>query len=150
VEVEVHLSSGVVGRAAVPSGASTGENEAIELRDGDAKRYLGKGVTRAVQNVVSIIAPAVVGRDPLDQKGLDALLLQLDGTPNKQRLGANALLGVSLANAHAAAAEVKLPLYRYLGGAAARVLPLPMMYVINGGKHADNNLDLQEFMIMPH
>lgn len=149
VEVEAHLNTGTIGRAAVPSGASTGEHEAVELRDQDPKRFLGRGVSKAVQHVVSVIGPAVAGRDPVDQAGLDEALLHLDGTPNKGRLGANAMLGVSLAVAQAAAAELKLPLYRYLGGVGARVLPIPMMNVINGGKHADNNLDLQEFMIMP-
>jgi enolase len=149
VEVEVTLEGGAVGRAAVPSGASTGAHEAVELRDGDKNRYLGKGVLTAVRNVHDTIAPAIIGRDATDQAGLDALLKQLDGTPNKSRLGANATLGVSMAVAHAAARAVGLPLYRYLGGAAARVLPIPMMNIINGGKHADNTLDFQEFMIMP-
>ena len=148
VEVEVLLESGATGRAAVPSGASTGTHEAVELRDG-GDRYLGKGVTRAVANVNGEIADAVTGLEALDQRGLDSALLDLDGTPNKGRLGANALLGVSLAVAHAAADEVGLPLYRYVGGAGAHVLPVPMMNVINGGAHADNNVDLQEFMIVP-
>ena len=148
VEVEVLLESGATGRAAVPSGASTGTHEAVELRDG-GDRYLGKGVARAVANVNGEIADAVTGLEALDQRGLDSALLDLDGTPNKGRLGANALLGVSLAVAHAAAEEVGLPLYRYVGGAAAHLLPVPMMNVINGGAHADNNVDLQEFMIVP-
>ena len=148
VEVEVLLESGATGRAAVPSGASTGTHEAVELRDG-GERYLGKGVTRAVANVNGEISDAVTGLEALDQRGLDSALLDLDGTPNKGRLGANALLGVSLAVAHAAADEVGLPLYRYVGGAGAHVLPVPMMNVINGGAHADNNVDLQEFMIVP-
>ena len=148
VEVEVLLESGATGRAAVPSGASTGTHEAVELRDG-GERYLGKGVTRAVANVNGEICDAVTGLEALDQRGLDSALLDLDGTANKNRLGANALLGVSLAVAHAAADEVGLPLYRYVGGAGAHVLPVPMMNVINGGAHADNNVDLQEFMIVP-
>ena len=148
VEVEVLLESGATGRAAVPSGASTGTHEAVELRDG-GERYLGKGVTRAVANVNGEICDAVTGLEALDQRGLDSALLDLDGTPNKNRLGANALLGVSLAVAHAAADEVGLPLYRYVGGAGVHVLPVPMMNVINGGAHADNNVDLQEFMIVP-
>ena len=148
VEVEVLLESGATGRAAVPSGASTGTHEAVELRDG-GERYLGKGVTRAVANVNGEICDAVTGLEALDQRGLDSALLDLDGTPNKGRLGANALLGVSLAVAHAAADEVGLPLYRYVGGAGAHLLPVPMMNVINGGAHADNNVDLQEFMIVP-
>jgi len=149
VEVEVELESGAMGRAAVPSGASTGENEAVELRDGDAKRYLGKGVTKAVANANEVIAPEIEGLDATDQVGIDALLRQLDGTPNKGNLGANAILGVSLAIARASAAALRIPLYRYIGGVAARVLPVPMMNILNGGKHADNNVDLQEFMIMP-
>ena len=148
VEVEVLLESGATGRAAVPSGASTGTHEAVELRDG-GERYLGKGVTRAVANVNGEICDAVTGLEALDQRGLDSALLDLDGTANKGRLGANALLGVSLAVAHAAADEVGLPLYRYVGGAGAHLLPVPMMNVINGGAHADNNVDLQEFMIVP-
>jgi enolase len=148
VEVEVLLESGATGRAAVPSGASTGTHEAVELRDGGA-RYGGKGVSRAVDNVNGEIADVVAGLEALDQLGLDSALVDLDGTPNKSRLGANAILGVSLAVAHAAAEEVGLPLYRYIGGASARVLPVPMMNVINGGAHADNNVDLQEFMIVP-
>jgi enolase len=148
VEVELVLKSGAAGRAAVPSGASTGEFEATELRDG-GDAYGGKGVTRAVANVNGEIADAVRGRDATDQAGLDRALIELDGTPNKSRLGANAILGVSLAAAHAAAAEEGLPLWRYLGGDAARVLPVPMMNVLNGGAHADNKVDFQEFMIVP-
>ena len=149
VEAEVYLVSGEVGRAAVPSGASTGEHEAVELRDGDKRRYLGKGVTRAVENVNDQIASEVEGLDSLDQAEVDATLLALDGTPNKSRLGANALLAVSLATARAAAAYLELPLYRYLGGTNARTLPLPMMNILNGGAHADNNVDFQEFMVTP-
>src|SRR6185295_1368642 len=149
LEVEVALIGGSVGRAAVPSGASTGSREALELRDGDAKRYLGKGVTRAVLNVNETIAPHVVGEDAADQAGVDAILIELDGTPSKKNLGANAILGVSIACARAAADAHGLPLYRYLGGAGARTLPVPLMNVINGGAHADNNLDIQEFMIAP-
>lgn len=149
LEVEVLLADGSVGRAAVPSGASTGAHEAVELRDGDKARYLGKGVTKAVENVNDIIAPQLLGEDPLDQAAIDARLIEIDGTPNKGKLGANALLGVSLATAHAAAASVSLPLYRYLGGVNAKILPVPMMNVINGGKHASNTIDFQEFMIMP-
>jgi enolase len=148
LEVECWLESGATGRAAVPSGASTGEHEALELRDGDA-RYGGKGVRKAVHNVSEIIAPATMGRDPFDQAGLDALLLDLDGTPNKGKLGANAILGVSLAAAKAAAEDRGVPLYRHLGGLPARVLPVPLMNVLNGGAHADNNVDLQEFMVVP-
>jgi len=149
VEVEVALSGGAIGRAAVPSGASTGSREALELRDGDAKRYLGKGVSRAVQNVNETIAARIVGEDASDQAGVDGILIELDGTPTKKNLGANAVLGVSLACAKAAADAHLLPLYRYLGGAGARTLPVPLMNVINGGAHADNNLDIQEFMIVP-
>src|SRR4051812_13879407 len=149
LEAEVYLASGETGRAAVPSGASTGEHEAVELRDGDRKRYGGKGVTRAVRNVNEIIAREVEGMDALDQAELDAALIELDGTPNKSKLGANAILAVSLAAARAAASYLELPLYRYLGGANARTLPLPMMNIINGGAHADNNVDFQEFMVMP-
>jgi enolase len=149
VEVELLLKSGAAGRAAVPSGASTGEFEATELRDGDKSRYLGKGVTKAVGNVNGEIAEAVHGHDALDQTGLDRTLIELDGTPNKSRLGANAILGVSLAAAHAAAAEEGLPLWRYLGGEAAHLLPVPMMNVLNGGAHADNKVDFQEFMVVP-
>src|SRR3954451_20356326 len=149
VEVELALRSGAAGRAAVPSGASTGEFEATELRDGDKGAYLGKGVTQAVGNVNGEIAEAIRGRDVLDQKGLDQALIDLDGTPNKSRLGANAILGVSLAAAHAAAREEGLPLYRYLGGEGANVLAVPMMNVLNGGAHADNSVDFQEFMVVP-
>ena len=149
VEVEVHLMDGSVGRAAVPSGASTGAHEAVELRDGDKRRYLGRGVQQAVENVREKIAPEIVGMDALEQVEIDRLMIELDGTPNKGRLGANAILGVSLAVAKAAAASVGLPLYRYVGGAAARDLPVPLMNILNGGKHADNNVDIQEFMIMP-
>src|SRR5919197_1132357 len=148
VEVELVLRSGAAGRAAVPSGASTGEFEATELRDG-GEPFGGKGVTKAVANVNGEIAAAVAGRDATDQAGLDRALIDLDGTPNKSRLGANAILGVSLAAAHAAAAEEGLPLWRYLGGEAARVLPVPMMNVLNGGAHADNSVDFQEFMVVP-
>ena len=148
VEVEVFLRSGASGRAAVPSGASTGEFEATELRDG-GDRWLGKGVTRAVANVNGELAEAVRGRDAVDQAGLDRAMIELDGTPNKSRLGANAVLGVSLAAAHAAAAEEGLALWRYLGGEAAHVLPVPMMNVLNGGAHADNSVDFQEFMVVP-
>jgi len=149
VEVDVLLERGVIGRAAVPSGASTGEHEAIELRDGDAKRYKGKGVLKAVENVNQIIAPEVIGMDAAAQKLIDQTMLELDGTENKSRLGANAILGVSLAVAKAAAYESDLPLYQYLGGVSAHMLPAPMMNIINGGSHADNSVDLQEFMIMP-
>ena len=148
VEVEVVLDSGATGRAIVPSGASTGEYEAVELRDGGS-RYLGKGVLRAVENVNNIIAQVVIGMDATNQRALDNALIELDGTENKSRLGANAMLGVSLSVAHAAASELELPLYRAIGGPHAHVLPVPMMNVINGGAHADNNVDLQEFMIMP-
>ncbi len=149
VEVEVELSSGVVGRAAVPSGASTGEHEAVELRDGNPDRYLGKGVTKAVQNVNEVIAPAIEDMDAANQAELDEVLISLDGTPNKSNLGANAILGVSLAAAKASAEEIGMPLYRYVGGVNAKVLPVPMMNILNGGSHADNNVDLQEFMIVP-
>ena len=149
VEVDVITDDGAVGRAAVPSGASTGEYEAVELRDGDDDVYLGKGVLTAVQNVNETIAPEVMGLDVLDQPALDAALLDIDGTENKSKLGANALLGVSLAAARAAAIVTGLPLYAYLGGANARRLPVPMMNILNGGKHADNSVDLQEFMVMP-
>ena len=148
VEAEVWLASGAKGRSQVPSGASTGQFEAIEIRDGDG-RFAGKGVLGAVQNINTEIAPALLGMDALDQRVADAKMIDLDGTANKERLGANAILGVSLAIAHAAAAESKTPRYRYLGGANAHVLPVPMMNVFNGGEHADNNIDLQEFMIMP-
>ena len=149
VEVDVYLEDGAAGRAAVPSGASTGEHEALELRDGDAERFGGKGVLRAVENVTSTIAAGVVGMEALDQRAVDARLLDLDGTADKSALGANALLGVSLATAHAGATTLELPLYRYLGGPLAHVLPLPMFNVINGGAHADNELELQEFMLAP-
>jgi len=149
VEAEVVLADGVIGRAAVPSGASTGENEAVELRDGDKKRYGGKGVLQAVQNVNEVIAPALQGFDALDQVEVDRALLELDGTPNKAKLGANALLAVSMATARAAATQLELPLYRYLGGPNARTLPVPMMNIVNGGAHADNNVDFQEFMVVP-
>ncbi len=149
VEADVLLSSGILGRAAVPSGASTGEHEAVELRDGDGERYLGKGVRNAVRNVEETIAPALAGADATDQIGIDATLIEMDGTPNKSNLGANAILAVSLAVARAAAEDLKLPLYRYLGGPLARVMPVPMMNIVNGGAHATNNLDFQEFMILP-
>jgi enolase len=149
VEVDVILEDGLLGRAAVPSGASTGENEAVELRDEDKKVYLGKGVTKAVENVNSKIAPELIGLDARDQEAIDQLMIDLDGTPNKAKLGANAILGVSMAVAKAAAEASHLPLYRYLGGAAAKVLPVPMLNILNGGKHADNNVDFQEFMIQP-
>ncbi|MEZ4384817.1 MAG: phosphopyruvate hydratase [Nannocystaceae bacterium] len=149
VEVEVHTDNGNVGRAAVPSGASTGEHEAHELRDGDKKRYLGKGVREAVENVVTTLAEAVLGLDAADQVTVDQALRDADGTPNKRKLGANAILGVSLAAARAASYDVGLPLYRYLGGPLSRTLPVPLMNVINGGAHADNNLDFQESMIVP-
>lgn len=149
IEAEVVLEDGTTGRAAVPSGASTGENEAVELRDGDELRYLGRGVRQAAANVNDKIASEIVGLDALDQAEIDNVLIQLDGTANKSNLGANAILAVSLATARAAAAYLELPLYRYLGGANARVLPVPMMNILNGGAHADNNVDFQEFMIMP-
>jgi enolase len=149
IEVDVVLADGTLGRAAVPSGASTGIYEAVELRDGDPKRYLGKGVTKAVANVNTVLSKVAVGRDPTDQIGLDGAMIAADGTPNKEKLGANAILGVSLATAKAAAAAHGLPLYRYVGGAHARVIPVPMCNIINGGKHADNKIDFQEFMIMP-
>jgi enolase len=149
VEVDVVLEGGTVGRAAVPSGASTGEHEAVELRDDNKKQWLGKGVTKAVDNVNSKIAPELIGLDPRDQEAIDALMIELDGTPNKGKLGANAILGVSMAVAKAAAEASGLPLYRYLGGPGAKTLPVPMMNILNGGKHADNNVDFQEFMIQP-
>lgn len=149
VEVDVVLEDGVVGRAAVPSGASTGAFEAVELRDGDSIRYLGKGVLKAVANVNNTLAPKVEGMSPFDQPGLDRTLLELDGTNNKGKMGANAILGVSLASAKAAAESLGLPLYQYLGGVNAKELPVPMMNILNGGMHADNNVDIQEFMIMP-
>ena len=148
VEVDVYLEDGTVGRAAVPSGASTGEHEAVELRDG-GKAYMGKAVTKAVANVNETIRPELIGMDPREQEGIDALMLELDGTPNKSKLGANATLGVSLAVAKAAAEVSGLPLWRYLGGPGAKTLPVPMMNILNGGKHADNNVDFQEFMIQP-
>ncbi len=159
VEVDVELESGVIGRAAVPSGASTGEHEALELRDGaltgkagtgiDKKRYLGKGVLKAVQNVDEVIAPELIGRDAADQVEIDSLMLELDGTPTKKVLGANAILGVSLASAKAASMALELPLFRYIGGTNAKVLPVPMMNILNGGAHSDAPIDIQEFMIMP-
>ena len=149
VEVEVEVESGQVGRAAVPSGASTGQHEAVELRDGDPKAYLGRGVGKAVENVRTEIAEALAGLDSADQAAVDDALISLDGTKNKSRLGANAILGASLATAKAAAAEAGVPLYRWVGGAEAHVLPVPMLNVVNGGAHADNSLDLQEFMIVP-
>ena len=149
VEVDVELAGGSVGRAAVPSGASTGEHEAVELRDGDKSRYLGKGVAQAVHNVEEIVAPELEGHDALDQVSVDKLLLELDGTPNKAKLGANALLAVSLATAHAAANQLGLPLFKYIGGPNAKVLPVPMMNILNGGAHSDAPIDFQEFMIVP-
>src|SRR5215213_3694847 len=149
VEAEVTLSSGIVGRAAVPSGASTGENEALELRDNDKKRYGGKGVLKAVANINTAIAKAVEGRDALSQADIDNAMLEADGTPNKRKLGANAVLAVSLATARAASEFLDIPLYAYIGGAGARTLPVPLMNIINGGAHADNNIDFQEFMIVP-
>jgi enolase len=149
VEAEVTLSSGVMGRAAVPSGASTGTREAVELRDGDKKRFLGKGVLKAVAHVNGVLRSALLGLDATDQAGLDARMIELDGTASKSKLGANALLAISLANAHAAAIDAKLPLYRYLGGTREALMPVPMMNIINGGAHANNSLDIQEFMILP-
>ena len=149
VEVEVTLESGFVGRASVPSGASTGENEALELRDGDKTRYLGKGVLKAVDNVNKVIAPAIIGMSTLEQRQIDAKMIALDGTPTKKKLGANALLGVSLAVAHAAAAYLQIPLYRYLGGTNTYTLPVPMMNIVNGGAHSDAPIAFQEFMIRP-
>ncbi len=161
VEVDIELENGVVGRAAVPSGASTGVNEALELRDGDLpaskfpkgygnkKRFNGKGVTKAVENIHTLIAPELIGEDAVDQVGIDKAMLELDGTPNKKKLGANAILGVSLATANAAAEALGLPLYKYIGGANAKVLPVPMMNIMNGGAHSDAPIDIQEFMIMP-
>jgi len=149
LEVEIATAGGVVGRAAVPSGASTGEHEALELRDGDARRYLGKGVRKAVANVDEHIGPALLGLPVTDQAGIDARLIELDGTPSKSKLGANAMLGASLAVARAGAATFDLPLYRWLGGPNARLLPVPLMNLINGGAHADNNVDVQEFMVVP-
>lgn len=149
IEVEVTLENGIVGRAAIPSGASTGENEAVELRDGDKSRYLGKGVKKAVENVNTKISDELIDFDATDQVAIDNMMIQLDGTPTKAELGANAILGVSLACAKAAAESLGLPLYRYIGGTSARTLPVPMMNILNGGKHADNNVDFQEFMVMP-
>ena len=149
VEVEIHLSGGAQGRAAVPSGASTGEREALELRDGDKKRFLGKGVRKAVRNVQEIIAPRIKGMEAADQAGLDRLMIEMDGTENKSKLGANALLGVSMAACRASAQALGIPLYRYLGGAGARELPVPLMNFVNGGAHADSDLDIQEFMVVP-
>ena len=149
VEVEVIVEGGIMGRAAVPSGASTGAFEAVELRDGDKERYLGKGVENAVDNVNTIIAPEVEGMNVLDQVAIDELMISLDGTPNKGKLGANANLGVSMACAHAAAEALGLSLYQYIGGVNAKTLPVPMMNILNGGKHADNNVNIQEFMIKP-
>ncbi|TSA16579.1 phosphopyruvate hydratase [bacterium] len=149
LEVEVTLEDGTIGRAAVPSGASTGENEAVELRDGDKARYNGKGVLKAVENVNDVLAEEVVGFETTDQVGIDKMMIALDGTPNKGKLGANAILGVSLAVAKAAAQSLHMPLYRYIGGTNAKILPVPMMNILNGGSHADNNVDFQEFMIMP-
>ena len=149
IEVDVVLADGSVGRAGVPSGASTGAHEAVELRDGDKSRFGGKGTRKAVANVVETIGPALLGLDATDQAGIDATLIELDGTPNKGKLGANAILGVSLACAHASAASVDLPLYRYLGGVGARTLPVPFFNILNGGKHAENSTDFQEFMVAP-
>lgn len=149
VEVEIFLEDGTMGRVIIPSGASTGVHEAVELRDGDADRYLGKGTLQAVDNVMNVIAPELIGMNVFDQVGIDKMLIELDGTPNKGKLGANAILGVSLAAAKAAAAYLDMPLYQYIGGVNAKVLPVPMMNILNGGKHADNNVDIQEFMIMP-
>jgi enolase len=149
VEVDVYLEDGSIGRAAVPSGASTGAFEAVELRDDDAERFMGKGVLTAVDNVNTIIAPALIGLDAFDQVGIDKLMIEMGGTPNKSKLGANAILGVSLAVAKAAANSLGVPLYRYIGGTNAKTLPVPMMNILNGGKHADNNVDIQEFMVMP-
>ncbi|HJX04631.1 MAG TPA: phosphopyruvate hydratase [Thermoplasmata archaeon] len=149
IEVDVVLGTGMMGRASVPSGASTGTREAVELRDMDRSRFLGKGVQKAVSNVNRILGPKIIGMDPEGQKKIDRLMISIDGTDNKSRLGANAILGVSLAVAHAAAADARLPLYKYLGGAKGTVLPVPMMNILNGGAHADNNLDFQEFMVVP-
>jgi len=150
LEVDVELEGGAQGRAAVPSGASTGEHEALELRDGDAKRYLGKGVLKAVANVLDVLAPAIVGFDAMEQTAIDRAMISLDGTAMKSKIGANAILGVSLAVARAASNAVGLPLWHYLGGAQARVLPVPLMNIINGGAHADSGLEIQEFMVVPH
>ena len=150
VEADVVLENGVLGRAAVPSGASTGEREAVELRDGDKKRYLGKGVQKAVAAVNNVLSKAVIGEDALDQTLVDRLMIDIDGTEFKKKLGANAILAVSLATAKAAAETTGLPLYRYIGGVNARTLPVPFMNILNGGAHADNKVDFQEFMIVPH
>src|SRR5437879_710865 len=149
VEVDVYLEDGSMGRAAVPSGASTGAHEAVELRDEDDSRYGGKGVLRAVDNVNDRIAPEIIDMDATDQIGIDRLMIEMDGTPNKSTLGANAILGVSMAVAKAAAESTGMPLYRYLGGVSSSLLPVPMMNILNGGKHADSNVDFQEFMAMP-
>lgn len=149
VEVDVILDSGIIGRAAVPSGASTGEHEALEMRDKDKNRYMGKGTLKAVANVNEVLAPQLVGKDPVKQSAIDRFMIQIDGTENKSKLGANAILGVSLGVAKAAAQVMKLPLYKYIGGEKANLLPVPMMNILNGGAHADNNVDLQEFMIFP-
>ena len=149
IEVEVYLEDGTMGRAMVPSGASTGAFEAVELRDGDKSRYLGKGVLNAVKNVNEIIAPEMIDMDALDQVAIDMIMLEMDGTPNKAKLGANAILGVSMAVARAAAQALDMPLFQYIGGVNAKTLPVPMMNILNGGKHADNNVDIQEFMVMP-
>ena len=149
VEVEVELADGSAGRACVPSGASTGQYEAVELRDGAKSRYLGKGVLKAVSNVNDVLSPEIVGMDATDQVAIDKTMIELDGTPNKGKLGANAILGISLAVARAAAMSLGLPLYQYIGGCNAKMLPVPMMNILNGGKHADNNVDIQEFMVMP-
>jgi enolase len=149
IEVDVILDSGIIGRAAVPSGASTGEHEALELRDNDKSRYMGKGVLKAVKNVNDEIAPTLIGKDPMKQSAIDRFMIQRDGTENKSKLGANAMLGVSLGVAKAAAQYMKLPLYKYIGGEDVNILPVPMMNILNGGAHADNNVDLQEFMIFP-
>ena len=149
VEVEIILEDGTMGRAIVPSGASTGAYEATELRDGDPNRYLGKGVLKAVDNVNNLIAPEIIGMDAVRQVDIDTLMIEMDGTPNKAKLGANAILGVSLAAARAAATYLGIPLYQYIGGVNARQIPVPMMNILNGGKHADNNVDIQEFMVVP-
>jgi len=149
VEVDIILDDGTLGRAAVPSGASTGRHEACELRDGDPKRYLGKGVTKALSNVTEIIGPKIKGMDPSEQENIDKFMIELDGTENKSNLGANAILGVSIAIARAAASTLNKPLYSYIGNNDDYIIPVPMMNIINGGEHADNNLDIQEFMIMP-
>ena len=149
VEADVHLADGTIGRAAVPSGASTGEHEAVELRDNDPKRYLGKGTRKAVQNINKKIAPAVTGMDAEDQAAVDRTMIDLDGSPNKAKLGANAILAVSMATARAAAQSQMTPLYRYLGGIGADLLPVPQMNILNGGAHADNSVDPQEFMVVP-